>query len=213
MLKASERARIATWFVNIPGKDTITADDRRKMEQFLLAHPGIRKLSDAPPPADTVGILCDLAIELRALWANDANARAAAVRKLKHILFDTDSRWARNGILVHAEQTPSPGRRSASMPGQFLEPAIKANLGAHWLLFQERDVLDGIARALFEASSRGYLRVCEGSMKGWHCANPYLVANKGRRTHCYRTVDGLPGCCDRTKAESMRRSRARRRAK
>jgi hypothetical protein len=211
MLKPSERAKVATWFVNIPGHDGITEDDRRKMEQFLLAYPGIRRLSDAPPPGDTVGILCGIAVEMRALWLNDVNARAIALRKLKHILFDTGSMWARNGTAVQAEPAPYPAHGSDSGLGQTLEPAIKLSLGAHWLLFQERDVLDGIARALFEANSRGYLRMCEGIKKGWRCPHPYLVADQGHRVHCYGTADGLRGCGERTRAESMRRSQARRR--
>lgn len=211
MLKASERAKIATWFVNIPGINGITDDDRRKMKEFLLVYPRIRKLSDAPPPGDTVGILCNLAVELRALWLNDVNARAIALRKLKHILFDAGSMWATNGTPVQALETPCPARQSDFGPDQTLEPAIRLSLGAHWLLFQERDVLDGIARALFEANSLGYLRMCKGSKKGWRCSHPYLVADTGRRVHCYRTADGLPGCGDQTRAESMRRSKARRR--
>jgi hypothetical protein len=64
---------------------------------------------------------------------------------------------------------------------------------------QIRDELDLIADVILRASQSGRLRICEGHENGWDCPTPYLVADEGRRTHCYMQCG----------AEAKRRSKLR----
>jgi hypothetical protein len=64
-------------------------------------------------------------------------------------------------------------------------PAFRLKLDKERPTFQRRDILDGIAEAVFRASGRGLLRICRGRKRGWDCPTRLLVADERRRVYCY----------------------------
>jgi len=93
---------------------------------------------------------------------------------------------------------------------KFRRPAFQVRLGKKLPrskqpapTFEPRDVLDEIAYAILRASSLGWLKMCAGHLKGWHCPTPYLVAHEGRTRFCYEH------CGDVAKADAKRKSEQR----
>jgi hypothetical protein len=92
------------------------------------------------------------------------------------------------------------GLRSPAM-----RPAWRIELGRSAPVYERRDLMDDIGRAILEASKHRLLKFCWGHKRGWPCPQPYLVADERRRKFCYPNA-ARPNCGEESTLRSNRRS-------
>ena len=174
--QTKEKCELATAFVNL--RHDIG------MKKFMDDHRG--NLRSWPKK-----YLLELARVLRELW--DTAKRETAEYNLEQIF----------AAPPEAEMAPGEIRRITAFEKAFQHPAFRIRLGKDSPRFEPRDVLDEIAYAIVHAAENNLLKTCEGSLRGWPCPTPKLVADEGRRRFCYGS------CGDQAKAEAKRKSERR----